>query len=412
MEHVDVVVIGGGLCGVSVAHALATSGQSSVLLLEQGDQLGAEASAQNAGMVRRLALDPVERDLACLSAQAMERPEFQGALRHTGAVLGAGHDPGPLATAVADLQARGIDVSPLEAHELPSALVDSPLQAAWFLPEERVADAWGLISVLAREAREAGARLALNRRVQGVAMHGGTAVGVQTNRGRIGADRVVLATAAWAHATARELGLERPLIPLARHLLLTSHHPLAAPDHPWCWVDDEGVYARPEGGGWLCSPCDEIPRAPGPGPGSQGPAEPLGYAMVQDALEHWFPALGPVRFQHGWTGLRTFCPDRRPMVGLDPEVPGLAWATGLGGFGVTCSLSVGPLLADLMAGRDITRVDTAAIAPGRSFPAWELPAGSREWWQEHGRARPFRAPSSPHDDPQNLPVTPTPFPVR
>ena len=100
------------------------------------------------------------------------------------------------------------------------------------------------------------------------------------------------------------------------------------------------------------------------------------------------------------------------MVGLDPEVPGLAWATGLGGFGVTCSLSVGPLLADLMAGRDITRVDTAAIAPGRSFPAWELPAGSREWWQEHGRARPFRAPSSPHDDPQNLPVTPTPFPVR
>jgi glycine/D-amino acid oxidase-like deaminating enzyme len=390
MEHVDVAVIGGGLCGVSVAHALATTRQASVLLLEQGDQLGSEASAQNAGMVRRLALDPVERDLACLSARAMSRPAFQGTHRQTGAVLAAGHDPGPLAAAVDDLVARGIPVESLAHGDLPPALVGSPIQKAWFLPQERVADAWGLISVLSAEARASSARFGLGCRVHNIVVHKGRVVGVQTDAGPVRADVVVVATAAWAHNQAKELGLERPLVPLARHLLLTTPHILSDPRHPWCWVDDEGVYARPESGGWLCSPCDEAVVGPGPGPGSRGPAEPLGYALIQDALERWFPALGPVQFQHGWTGLRTFCPDRRPMVGMDPELPGLAWATGFGGFGVTCSLAVGPLLADLIDDRVVTRVDTAAIAPGRGFPNWDLPEGSLAWWARHGRS-PARA---------------------
>jgi glycine/D-amino acid oxidase-like deaminating enzyme len=397
MEHVDVVVIGGGLCGVSVAHALATQGVGSVMLLEQGESLGAEASAQNAGMVRRLALDPVERELACRSAAAMERPEFAGALRRTGAVLAAGHDPAPLAAAVADLQSRGISADRLHLDRLPPALAGSPLQAAWTLPQETVADAWGLISVLAREARGSGARLQTGRCVQGVATHAGRAVGVHTDTGPVRADVVVLATAAWAHQQVRALGLSRPLVPLARHLLLTTPHPASSPDHPWCWVDDEGVYARPESGGWLCSPCDEVPRAPGGGPGSRGPAEPLGYALVQDALERWFPALGPVGFLHGWTGLRTFCPDRRPLVGLDPDLPGLAWATAFGGFGVTCSLAVGPLVADLLAGRPDPVLDLATLAPGRSFPSWaQLPTGSRDWWSKHGAVpSPPTLPSQP-----------------
>jgi len=388
MEHVDVVVIGGGLCGVSVAHALATGGNPSVLVLEQGAQLGAEASAQNAGMVRRLALDPVERELACRSAAAMARPAFAQALRRTGAVLAAGRDPAPLQAAVDDLENRGIPVQAMDLATLPPALAGSPLHAAWCLPDETVADAWGLISVLAREARGAGAALRTGCQVQALATHSGRVVGVHTDQGPIRADVVVLATAAWAHRQARDLGLERPLVPLARHLLLTTPHPLADPGHPWCWVDDEGVYARPEGGGWLCSPCDEAPRDPGQGPGSRGPAEPMGYALASDALQRWFPALGPVRFQHGWTGLRTFCPDRRPLVGLDPELPGLAWATGFGGFGVTCSLAVGPVFADRLQGRADPALDTDALRPGRPFPAWELPAGSQAWWRRHGVPEP------------------------
>ncbi len=386
MEHVDVCVIGGGLCGVSVAHALATSGVGSVLLLEQGESLGAEASAQNAGMVRRMALDPVERELACRSAEALERQDFAPALRRTGAVLAAAHDPGPLAAAAADLARRGIPLTTLAPDDLPPALAGAPLPWAWHLPDETVADGWAVLSVLAREARTAGARLETGRTAQAVATHGGRAVGVHTASGPVAADLVVLATAAWAHHQARALGLDRPLVPLARHLLLTTEHPLSTPGHPWCWVDDVGAYARPESGGWLCSPCDETPRDPGPGPGSRGPAEPLGYALASDALERWFPALGAVRFQHGWTGLRTFTPDRRPLLGPDPELPGLHWATAFGGFGVTCSLAVGPVFADLLADRETPGLDTAALAPGRAFPDWELPAGCRAWHDTHGLA--------------------------
>ena len=66
MDRADIAIVGGGLCGVAVAEALAPI--ATVRVLEQGELLGSEASAQNAGMVRRLALDPVERALACRSA--------------------------------------------------------------------------------------------------------------------------------------------------------------------------------------------------------------------------------------------------------------------------------------------------------------------------------------------------------
>ncbi len=380
MDRADIAIVGGGLCGVAIAEALASS--AAVRVLEQGELLGSEASAQNAGMVRRLALDPVERDLACRSAEAMAELPYSEATRVTGAVIACARSSEVHRAAAADLRRRGIPIAPIPTTDLAScapALAGSKVAAAWHLPRETVADSWGVLTALWRKARDAGARLETSRQVLEVVVEGGRVVGLETERGRVRADVVVLATAAWSHTLAGDLGLDRPLVPLARHLLLTTPHPAARPDHPWCWIDDAGVYARPEGGGWLCSPCDEALRSPGRGPGSRGPAEPLGYARVQDLLERWFPALGPVRFSGGWTGLRTFTPDRRPLVGPDPEVEGLWWATGFGGFGLTCSLALGPLFRDLLAGAPVDWVDAAALAPGRSFPDWDLPQACRTW---------------------------------
>ena len=77
--------------------------------------------------------------------------------------------------------------------------------------------------------------------------------------------------------------------------------------------------------------------------------------------------LHNLRFTGGWTGLRTFAPDRRPFLGADPELDGLWWAAGLGGFGVTCSLGIGEALGAWMRGEDVPWLRPQGVSPGRAL---------------------------------------------
>jgi D-arginine dehydrogenase len=186
---------------------------------------------------------------------------------------------------------------------------------------------------------------------------------VLTEDGPVEADAVVLAAGAWAGA----LG-GRALVPLRRTVVQTAPHPASSTDHPWVWVDDEGVYARPEAGGWLVSGCDEAVDPPADRAGSQGPVEALPRALALDKLARWLPALADAVPVGGWSGLRTFAPDRRPLLGPDPAAPGLHWAAGLGGFGLTCSLAVGEAVAAWVVGEAVPWLDAAAVSPGRPLP--------------------------------------------
>ena len=111
MERAEILIVGAGLAGASAAWWLA--GDARVLVIEQGAAAGAEASAQNAGMQRRLVADPAERALACRSAEILgelirgrwaENPCF----RRTGAVVANVGETDRLTEAAADLVARGL----------------------------------------------------------------------------------------------------------------------------------------------------------------------------------------------------------------------------------------------------------------------------------------------------------------
>jgi len=193
---------------------------------------------------------------------------------------------------------------------------------------------------------------------------------VRTARGLFEGDHIVLAGGAWSARLAARLGLHRPVTVLQRHLLSAHTHALSAPTHPYCWLDDLDVYARPEAAGWLISPCDETRVEPVHG---AGPVDPVYRAWAIDKLERHMPALADVTFTGGWTGLRTFAEDRRPILGPDPEVPGLHWATALGGFGVTCAFGAGEAVAALVRGVSPQWLDVEAVAPGRQMPFSLLP---------------------------------------
>ena len=373
--------MGAGLAGASVTWHLA--GEHRVRIVEQGPEPGGEASAQNAGMVRRLVADPVERALAVRSTRRLtgdlaDREPFEGAFRRVGGVVGERAPSDALAAAALDLRRRGVrvdEVGPDAVAEVAPALTGSPLGAVWHLPDDGLADAHTLVQGFLRDARARGSRVDLGTRATGLRIAGDRVTGVDTPLGGIEAETVVLATGAWSARLAIDLGLGPRLHPLARHLLLSDPHPLATRTHPWCWIDDGGVYARPEGGGWLCSPCDEFPRMPAPGPGSAEPWSEEARARLRARLERDVPALAALRFARGWSGLRTFVRDRRPLLGPDPRVRGLWWATALGGAGVTCAFSAGELVATLLRRETPDWIDPRDVDPGRPAARADLPSG-------------------------------------
>lgn len=366
----DVVIVGAGLAGLSVAWHLAPHRR--VVVLDQAEQMGAEASSQNAGMVRRLGEDPYERALAVRTSAWMRAPgpSWRGPppARAVGAVLGLCVDPFHLHDAVAHLRARAIRVESLDRpHEVAPALQGARLEQAWWLPDEQVADPWALLQGFSQGLRSHGGELRSGTRVEGLVTEGGRVVGVDTSRGSWRADAVVVAAGAWSSALVAPLGLVRPLVPLRRTLLQTAPHPLSTPAHPWVWIDDVGVYARPEAGGWLVSGCDEAVDEPVGGPGSRGAPLPEHRALAASKLDRWLPALGDATFHTGWTGLRTFAPDRRPVLGADPDAPGLWWASGLGGYGVTCSYGVGEAVAAWIRGLETPWLDPRSVSPARAY---------------------------------------------
>lgn len=364
----EVIVVGAGLAGASVAWHLAPHAR--VLLLERAPSPGEEASAQNAAMLRTLGEDPHERALALRTARWLEDPgpDFAHASHRTGAILGLAHDPHELSDGVAHLRAAGHRVEALDRPELVApALRGSPLKRAWYLPDARVGEPDALIRGFLAGARRHGAELRCRVEVTGLEVEGGRLVGVTTRAGAIGADAVVLAAGAWTSELAARVGLDRPLLPVRRTLLTTRPHPLSRPDHPWCWIDDAGVYARPESGGWLVSGCDEAIDPPR-GAGSRGPVEAEPRALAAARLAMYFPALGDPELVGGWSGLRTFAPDRRPVLGADPELPGLWWAAGLGGYGVSTCYGVGEAVATWLRGGTLGWLGPRAVSPGRPWP--------------------------------------------
>jgi D-arginine dehydrogenase len=381
-----ILVVGGGLAGCSVAWHLAS--EARVTVLEQGAGPGLEASAQNAGIVRLVGEDPLERALARRTQSLLEDPpeDFDGLelSRRVGGILALNRDRHALHDAAAHLREEGVRIEACDRPpDLAPALAGSPLPFAWYLPDARVADPAAMISGMLRGVHRHGGVLRPGTRVMGVLREAGRAVGVQTSAGPLHADAVVLATAAWSPELARLIGVDRPVTPLVRSAFASAPHPLSSPDHPYCWVDDEGIYIRPWQGGWLACPCDESVGAAPVGAGSTGTATDRQAQLTQARIARFFPTLGKLALTTGWTGLRTFAPDRRPVIGPDPEVDGLWWAASLGGYGLTGSIGVGEALADWLLGRDPGWLDRPRVSPGRPMlTRWPIyPEGV------HGEAR-------------------------
>ncbi len=349
MKRVDLLIVGGGIAGLATAAALAGSGRT-ILLVERELHPGFHSSGRNAAIGRQLTGRPEHTTLAVAGRQALAEV---GLLQPSGGfLLGAG----PGALEALEAEARAFD---LVAHRGSGpGLPDLRASEHLHLPTDGVIDVHGLLGHCARQARAGGATLrfgvglsGLSRLEEGYEAH--------LDDGRVlQVDTLVNAAGAWAGALGRLAGGVDPgLRPLRRSLIWSD---LAHPqDHPWAWWVDRPLYLRPESGGLLLCPCEEV-EVPPPNPGHHPDSDPAVLPGLAASLAELAPHLEEAPVTRMWAGLRTFAADRRFVIGWDPQAPHLFWVAGLGGHGMTTGLAVGRLAADLLQGRE-----AHALAPGR-----------------------------------------------
>ncbi|RMF92242.1 MAG: FAD-binding oxidoreductase [Nitrospinota bacterium] len=351
-KSADVVIIGAGAIGCSIAYHLARRGQTDVVVLER-DLIGSGTTSKAAGGIRAQFGTETEVRFSLESLDFFRRFEEEMGtscyLRQVGYLflLNDERDLERFRQQVAMQQRLGVDVqiiSPQEARELVPQLAIEDLLAAVYCPTDGYAGTNEVVMGYARKAREKGVRILEQTEVVDILVHGERVAGVQTTRGTIATPLVVNAAGPWAGLIGKMLGQELPLLPRRRHIFFTEPFPDFVHPSPLVIDRTSGFYCRAEGPGVLMSPGD-------------AEAVPLSYHVgidwskaeetAQKATRR-VPVLQRAGIMSGWAGLRPLTPDEHAIIDYLPGVEGVLCAIGFCGHGFQHSPAAGRVVAEMI----------------------------------------------------------------
>lgn len=346
----DVVIVGGGIAGLSALARLAERGVRAVLV-EREPWLAGHASGRNAAIWRPLEDDETTATLAAQSDAWLQLNLGAAPIERVGLLLAAS-DEAQLERLIERARRDTVPHDLLRGaalFERAPVLAGGEVNAALRVPSGGVLDTHAVLTGLASYARARGGELATASAVRAIETTNGRVARVVLDGERsIRCGAVVLAAGAWNAELAAPLGSRVVLEPIRRHLVQLDTKVLPR-GKPVVWrvgsANDE-VYFRAESGGVLASPCDAVLAPPG-----MPATDPHAAELLAKKLARTAPQLESSRVRRAWACLRTFAPDRELVVGEDPHAIGLHWLGGLGGRGLAVAVAAAGDLAAGMVGK-------------------------------------------------------------
>lgn len=370
MNSADIIVVGGGIAGLSAASALAK--HATVIVLEAEESVGYHSSGRSATMLHYALGDPLVRALTLASRGFFESPPegfTDVPLGHRMPVLV--HAREDELDALDRLEAEIEPFAELERVGFDGILEICPVirtgkggAIAALVDRNGIRlDTHALLQGHVRELRHRGGEVVTGARVSCLrrAADGWTVI---TERGdSFTAPTVVNAAGSWAGSIA-QLAEVAPigLAPL-RRTIITFDAPQGSNLEGWPFAKTVGdeLYFAPESGRLFASPMDEVPTEP-----CDAQPDEFEIALAAHRIEER-TTMKVGRIHSRWAGLRTFAPDRHPAVGFDGHAEGFFWLAGQGGYGLQTSPVMAEIVESLIAGTPwpISSIAPDELSPGR-----------------------------------------------
>ncbi|AKU90411.1 FAD-dependent oxidoreductase [Vulgatibacter incomptus] len=351
--HADVVIVGGGIMGLSLAWNLARLGRKDVLVLEEG-YLCSGASGRNGGGVRAQWSTATNVRLAKRSIELCRSFAREFGINvwfRQGGYLFLAPDAEQADRLEQNTRLHnslGVPtrmLSPGGAKEIVPQLDGGKFVAAAFNPDDGVVFPWPFLWGYANGARKLGVRVETFTKVLDIETGGGKVLGVRTDRGTVRCNVLVNAAGAWSPGVARLAGVELPNEP-HRHEICSSE-----PLKPWLGplvsiIGHSGLYFSQSMRGEIVG-------------GMGDPNEPAGLEMgstlrflarYSKAIIDCVPSLRDVKVIRQWAGCYDHTPDNNPILGETPELPNLLQLNGFVGHGFMMAPAVTEAMATWMAG--------------------------------------------------------------
>ncbi len=366
-QQTEVLIVGGGIWGLSTAYHLAKLGQNGVLVLERNEAIAAETTPQAAGLVGQIRssapmVQAVRYALELFSQFSKETGHDVG-LRQTGSLMVA------LTTERMEAYTRQIEkanlngleanfVSHAEMARLVPAMDMTKIEGGYFVPNDGYVEPQQCAFAYAAAARDLGVQIRLNTPVTGLRQRNGEILGVETEKGFIGSNHVVITAGPWGAALANEVGTTTAVQPIRHQRVHTVPTPGIPDHHPVVRITDVSCYLRPEEGGYLYGFFEPEPVS------IDLEAMPVDFrtedieppvkvmAEARRRLTPIFPILQDLEITEYRRGMTTFAPDGAYLIGPVPGIDRLYSATGCAALGIAGSAAVGRWLANWVINGD------------------------------------------------------------